>query len=223
MQLLGKIKTKSGCHSSPVDTEPCPIITPQATPNLLLNHAAVEASRVKLENVWSTIDDFPTVDNPRVCCLYCNTRFMEFIETPEATRWFIPLRQEKKEDLYLVEEPPGEEDDDESNDESLNEPISPSGSGRTYYVYSGEGMYCSYFCAYMQLKTRDMSVENRNKQLKLLGLMYKDLYGVKAPVIDTPVVKDHIEEYGGYISRFTYKNHAFTYERNNIPGDHSVL
>lgn len=217
--VLGKIKSKSG-NGSPVSfeysSEPCPIITPQPTPNLLLDHSTVEASRVKIENVWATINDFPTTNNPRVCCLYCNIRFMEFIETPEATRWFIPLRQEKKEDIPLVDEEPSSDTEDSDSEEAPAEPtlseIAGTRSGQTYYVYSGEGIYCSYFCAYMQLTTRKMSVENMNKQLKLLALMYKDLYGVKAPVITTPVVKDHIEEYGGYVSKFTFKVHAFTYE-----------
>lgn len=225
--VLGKVKTKSVSGSvSEFDSEPCPIITPQPTPNLLLDHATVEASRIKLENVWSTIDNFPSTDNQRVRCLYCNIRFMEFIETPEATRWFIPLRQEKKEDLFLEETPEcsdeednssnsddsGEDDEDEDRSLALKDITPISRSCQTYYVYSGEGIYCSYFCSHMQLTTRKMSSENMKRQLKLLDLMYKDWYGVKPQVITTPVTKDHIEEYGGYISKFAYKVHAFKYE-----------
>lgn len=206
--VLGKIKTGS-TGKSVESTEPCPIITPQPTPNLLLDHSTLESSRVKMENVWCTIDEFPTTDNPRVCCLYCSTRFMAFIENPTAIRWFIPLRQDKKEELSITGETP-----EESTRETLPRETLPvaSSTGVTYSVYSGEGIFCSYFCTHMHLNSRKMPQENTNRQLKLLDLMYKDLYGCKPPVITTPVVKDHIEDYGGYISRFKYKVHAFKYE-----------
>ena len=80
------------------------------------------------------------------------------------------------------------------------------------FVYNGEGIFCTYFCTVMYLKTKKISAENMNRSLKLLDLLYQDLYGIKPPGIDTPVNKEHLEEYGGYLSRFKYKAHAFSYE-----------
>lgn len=191
----GNSQKENNNSNSGVDSSECPILAPQPVPNLLLDHDLIESSREKLENFWNTSGKFPTTSNKQVCCIYCSIPLLDFVDDVEVNRWFVPTRREKKVTFTI--------DEDEISHE-VNE---------SSFVYSGYGIFCTYYCTNMYLRNKKMLAEESMKGLKLLDLLYKDCYGSSAPVIGTPVVKEHLTEYGGFLTRYRYKNHAFSYEK----------
>lgn len=187
--ITGKITTKSNsvAQDDDDDDELPPILSPQPTPGLLLDHSKVEASRTRIENVWNTQKDFPSVNSKKLCCLYCGLKLVS------NRRWFLPTRREKKFPEVL--------DDD---------PITIS--SEPYFIYFGEGVFCTYYCAFMQCETKKIRSESSALYNKLLKLMYLDFSGRHPPVIDVQITRDHLEKFGGFLSTEGFRENALKYE-----------